>query len=90
MVLVDTNVLLDIVQDSPECADWSQQQLDSASLTDALPINAVIYSELSIAFERIEELESLSPELLSVSSRFHERHCSWRARYSSTIAAARE
>ena len=58
MVLVDTNVLLDIVQDNSEWAEWSQQQLDSSSLTNSLAINAVIYSELSIAFERIEELES--------------------------------
>jgi predicted nucleic acid-binding protein len=58
VVLVDTNVLLDLLQDNSEWADWSQQQLDTASLTDSLAINAVIYSELSIAFERIEELES--------------------------------
>jgi predicted nucleic acid-binding protein len=58
VILVDTNVLLDIVQDDSEWAEWSQQQLDSASLTDSLAINEVIYSELSIAFERIEELES--------------------------------
>jgi predicted nucleic acid-binding protein len=44
--------------------DW---ELDTASLTDSLAINAVIYSELSIAFERIEELESvLSEASLSV------------------------
>jgi len=58
VVLVDTNVLLDILQDNSDWAEWSQEQLDTASLTDSLAINAVIYSELSIAFERIEELES--------------------------------
>jgi predicted nucleic acid-binding protein len=62
MVLVDTNVLLDVLQDDPRWADWSQQQLESARLADRLAINAVIYSELSIAFARIEELEAVVTE----------------------------
>ncbi len=67
MVLVDTNVLLDVLQDDPQWAEWSQWNLESVSLTDSLAINAVIYSELSIAFERIEDLESvLSEASLSV------------------------
>lgn len=63
MVLVDTNVLLDVLQNDPAWAEWSQQQLDAAILKDSLAINAVIYSELSIAFERIEELESVLAEV---------------------------
>lgn len=59
MILIDTNVLLDVLQNDPQWADWSQGQLESASLTDSLAINAVIYSELSMAFERIEELEAV-------------------------------
>ena len=62
MILVDTNVLLDLLQDDPRWAFWSQGQLESASLTDRLAINPVIYSELSIAFERIEELEAAISE----------------------------
>ena len=62
MILVDTNVLLDVVQDDPRWADWSQAQLEAASLTDRLAINPVIYSELSIAFARVEELERLLGE----------------------------
>lgn len=62
MVLVDTNVLLDVLQNDPQWADWSQGQLESASLTDPLVINAVVYSELSMAFERIEELEAVLAE----------------------------
>jgi len=62
MILVDTNVLLDVVQDDPRWADWSQEQLESAALADSLSINAVIYSELSISFARIEELEAVLHE----------------------------
>lgn len=62
MILVDTNVLLDLLQDDARWAAWSQGQLESASLTDRLAINPVIYSELSIAFGRIEELEAAIAE----------------------------
>jgi predicted nucleic acid-binding protein len=59
MILVDTIVLLDVLQDDPKWAAWSQGQLESAALTHRLVINPVIYSELSMAFERIEELEQV-------------------------------
>jgi predicted nucleic acid-binding protein len=62
VVLVDTNVLLDVLQDDPQWAARSQEKLDAASTTDTLAINPVIYSELSIAFERIEELEAVITE----------------------------
>lgn len=59
MILVDTNVLLDVVEDDPTWADWSQRQLDAASLRGPICINPVIYAELSMAFARIEELEAV-------------------------------
>ena len=59
MILVDTNVLLDVVTDDPAWADWSQQQLDAATLRDRLAINPVVYAELSGVFARIEELDAL-------------------------------
>lgn len=57
MVLLDTNVILDVVQDDPVWGEWSQGQLDAWAARDELGINAVIYAELSIAYLRIEELE---------------------------------
>ena len=62
MVLVDTNVLLDVLHEDPLWADWSQNQLDAASATDSLAINPIIYSELSMGFARIEELEAVVAE----------------------------
>ena len=62
MILVDTNVLLDVVLDDPAWADWSQQQLEMASLRGPLVVNAVIYAELSMAFVRIEQLEEVLAE----------------------------
>ncbi len=62
MVLVDTNVLLDVVEDHPQWADWSQQQLEAAALNHQLVINAVVYAELSIGFRRVEEVEAVLTE----------------------------
>jgi predicted nucleic acid-binding protein len=58
MILVDTNVLLDVVGDDPDWADWSQRQLETASARDRLVINPVIYAELSVGFARIEEVDA--------------------------------
>jgi hypothetical protein len=62
VTLVDTNVLLDVVLDDPTWADWSLRQLEMASLTGPLILNPVIYTELSMAFARIEELEVVLAE----------------------------
>ena len=58
MLLVDTNVLLDVVTNDRTWAGWSQAQLDAAVAMDTAVVNAVIYAELSLAFDRIEDLEA--------------------------------
>lgn len=62
MILIDTNVLLDLVTDDPVWAEWSIQQLDSASFRGALAINDVVYAELSVRFEKIEDLDDVLDE----------------------------
>jgi len=62
MVLIDTNVLLDVLENDLKWAPWSQDQLDAAAATDSLAINPIIYSELSMAFARIEELDTVIEE----------------------------
>lgn len=57
MVLVDANVLLDVLTNDPQWADWSAEQLER-SLKRGLAINAVIYGELAVGFRREEELEN--------------------------------
>lgn len=59
MILVDTNVLLDVAESDPAWADWSQRQLEHLALTDTLTINPVIYTEFSIGYARIEEVEAV-------------------------------
>jgi predicted nucleic acid-binding protein len=62
LILVDTNVLLDVVLDDRRWSTWSLKALEAAHARDTLAVNVVIYSELSIAFARIEELEQVLTE----------------------------
>jgi predicted nucleic acid-binding protein len=57
MILVDTNVLIDVLEDDPQWAEWSVAQLRAQSRIHELAINAIVYAELSLAFERLEELD---------------------------------
>jgi len=59
MILVDTNVLLDVVTRDPAWVDWSKHQLEAAALRDQLAINQVVYSELSVGFTAIEQVEKV-------------------------------
>ena len=56
-VLVDSNVILDIFLDDPQWADWSESMLDKYCSQTSLYINGIIYSEISIGFDKIEDLE---------------------------------
>lgn len=63
-VLIDSNVILDIVTEDPRWLDWSSSALEAAADSSALVINPLIYAEVSIGFDSIEELdEALPPEL---------------------------
>lgn len=58
MTLVDTNVLLDLATDDPNWAEWSIAQLEAASMQGALLINDVVYAELAVRYDRIEDLDA--------------------------------
>lgn len=60
-VLVDSNVLLDILTEDPVWFDWSASALEEHAETSVLMINPIIYAEVSLRFERIEELEEALP-----------------------------
>jgi predicted nucleic acid-binding protein len=57
-VLVDSNIVLDVFLNDPKWADWSESKLDEYDQLGILYINSIVYSEISIGFERIEDLES--------------------------------
>ncbi|KOF12378.1 DNA-binding protein [Ensifer adhaerens] len=58
MIFVDTNVLLDVVTDDLTWADWSIAQLENASLGGTLWINDIVYAELAVRYNRIEDVDA--------------------------------
>jgi len=61
-ILVDSNVILDIATEDRTWFQWSSEALARYAETHILIINSIIYAEVSIGFDRIEDVESiLSP-----------------------------
>jgi len=56
MVLVNTNVLLDIITADSQWFDWSAQRMELA-LSQGLAINPVVYAELAAGFRQEGELD---------------------------------
>lgn len=60
-ILVDSNVIIDVFTEDNKWFDWSSNHLSQCSENYNLYINKVIYSEVSIAFDKIEDLEDALP-----------------------------
>jgi predicted nucleic acid-binding protein len=69
VLLVDTNVLIDVLERDPAWADWSVQQLRNQAQVHELAINPVIYAELSLAFESMQALDTAIDDM---GLKFHE------------------
>lgn len=75
-VLVDSNVLLDLLEEDKTWYSWSAEHIQQAANSSVLIINPVIYSEISVGFMRIEELEAvLLPDM------FERRPIPWEAAF---------
>ena len=62
-VLIDSCILLDLFTDDPKWASWSEKILEKYSQTNTLFINSVVYTEISIGFNKIEELEAVVEQM---------------------------
>ena len=62
--MVDSNVLLDILTEDPQWFDWSSRKLEEFGQNHILVINPIIYAEVSIGFDRIEDLSAALPPAL--------------------------
>lgn len=60
-VLVDSNVILDVATEDANWFEWSAAQLERLAERHMLVINPIVYSEVSIGFERIEDLDRAMP-----------------------------
>ena len=59
MILVDTNVLVDLSVGDAAWAGWSQRELANAKMRDEVAINAIVYAELSVRYASIEDLDRM-------------------------------
>ena len=75
-ILVDSNVLLDVLMDDPRWSSWSAEALAEQADREVLAINPIIYTELSMGFLRIEELDEAVP-----ATTFHRLALPWEAAF---------
>ena len=59
--LVDSCVLLDVITGDEQWADWSAQEIAAAMDAGRVVINPLIYAEVSVGYQTVEELEELLP-----------------------------
>jgi len=85
MLLVDSNVLIDVLEDASPWADWSTLQLSRQAMVHELTLNPVIYAEISPSYElpaqldsRLDQMEitcrDLSREALFLAGHVHRRY----------------
>lgn len=75
-VLVDSNVLIDVATRDPRWGVRSQEALMRLGRANELVINPVIFAEVSISFDRIEDVDGLLP-----SSVFRREKVPWEAAF---------
>ncbi len=74
MNLVDTNVIIDLLQADSPWKDWSEQQLLIARHGDGLAINAMIYAELAAMPQTLSILDDFL-DATSITVEPISRHC---------------
>jgi predicted nucleic acid-binding protein len=50
MTLLDTNVLIDLLENRPVWGEWSYRRLSTIGLTDGIIINQIVYGEASVPY----------------------------------------
>jgi predicted nucleic acid-binding protein len=63
MILVDSNVLLDVVTKTPNWWQWSLRQLEEAALSGPLMINDIVYAEVSTRYPSVDAVDSILRDL---------------------------
>ncbi len=61
-ILVDSNVIIDVLTEDPKWFEWSAEILADYADRGDLVINPIIYAEISIGFNKPEEVEAVLPE----------------------------
>ena len=61
MILVDSNVLIDVLTSDPVWETWSSGKLASLADRWELAINPLIFAEVALGYHAMEEVESALP-----------------------------
>ncbi|MDR2857650.1 MAG: type II toxin-antitoxin system VapC family toxin [Novosphingobium sp.] len=64
MILVDSNVVIDILQRDPKWFDWSKAQIGRAALGAYLFVNPVVIGEIGWQFESVDHFRHVMASLL--------------------------
>jgi predicted nucleic acid-binding protein len=59
--LIDTNVLFDFLSEDEEWFDWSSAMIVEAADRGEVVINPIVYAEISVRYDRIEDVEEALP-----------------------------
>lgn len=61
---MDSNVILDVATEDRRWFDWSVARLGELAEAHGLVINPIVYAEVSVGYDRIEDLDvALPPEV---------------------------
>ena len=63
MVIVDTNIILDLLDRDPNWSPWSSQQLRQLSAAHDLAINPIIYAEIASRYSTQAKLDEAIAKL---------------------------
>jgi predicted nucleic acid-binding protein len=74
--LVDSNVILDVLTEDPEWLGWSSQALERCADEARLVLDPLVYAEVSMRFDAIEELDAALPPGV-----FHREPLPWEAAF---------
>jgi predicted nucleic acid-binding protein len=60
-ILVDSNVILDVATNDARWSAWSSEALARAADESVLVVNPIVFAEVSVGFDRVEDLEDALP-----------------------------
>jgi predicted nucleic acid-binding protein len=63
VIIVDSNVLIDVLENDPTWAEWSISQLRAQSQIHRLTINETVYAEISLTLSTVEALDLIIQDL---------------------------
>ncbi len=58
MILVDSNIIIDVLSQDSAWRSWSESALAGAADHDEIAINPIIYAEIASGFASIEDLDA--------------------------------